>query len=586
MHALVYFLDKGLRIRPLGVGVSDLVFEVPDIPEGDPGKDSQHTTSEKEEKDHLLDTLHPQLRHFVLWLQHWGKTGFLPSFVVEHTLNSFLAVPLLMETYPSIFVKHTHYGIMYKTDSPCASNIPDLWWIMRDTLKNMLYPRRKTHRKNMLHHLFMQALPCFHQTSRNLLVDEYVGAVFNVLLAFLLGLYQESNKKPHFVIRSQLFCKVHKLLTSGHSSQQAFINGHMNLVILSFMEYISQITKTYWISEYDFLMQENSMDIFFERIPLLCDDFRGSLDPSQLSWEYMEKQAIQRIHKCSRTRRLNRSDLVENKKKRDPCDISLFLDSPVLSFRCPEWEYQLLGHALQVSPRVLQEGHELLRVFQLPLNIKNIQMESLQKRFSCLRTRFISSRLHVCMQCMFTRNILHNRFRLDIYSEQIICSECMSEQVLSIDMLGRALYFQQSMVYILCPVCCKVHLYAGGEQGSWLVHCCLPSSSSSSSCLHPHPTQVSEKTLLQLQQELRLSKRLSPKFSWTSIANLKLKCEVCGDLNYHGPPIERINPLTGYIELICFCYKHYPPEGMIKRCFNIFQVQKLPVKRPAWASKS
>jgi hypothetical protein len=504
-------------------------------------------------------------------MQHWGKTGALSAQTVEYTLNSMLAVDALMRRYP-LFTRFTTFAVMYKSDSPCMENLPDLWWIMRDTLKNMLHSRRKHSKKNMLHLLFMQALPCFHQTSKSMLVDEYIGVVFNVLLALLLGVYKDINKKPHFTTRSHFFELVHDLLTSGYERQQAFVTNYPHLLVLAFMEYIAHVTKAFWSPEYEFLVQENNMHHFFERVPLLCDEFRGFPDLRTASWETLDFEAYTKIHKCSRARRLNRLDCVDNKtQRRIPCDITDFLDAPMLPFRCEPWEYQLLGHALQIPPQVLQQGHELVRVFPLPRNIRAIQKDKLQQAYACIRTRFISSRMYMCMHCMYIRNTIHNRFRLDMYTAQIVCSECMSRDVVSIDMLGRALFVQQKLVYVLCPCCCKVHPYSG-DHGSWLNQCSLLAQGS-----------VVHKGGKRYQNHKAAN--APAKHSDRDKRDPRLKCDICGDSNYHGEPVERIDWRTGVLSEICFCYKHHPTDGQLKRCLEIEQVRRLPVRRPAWASK-
>jgi hypothetical protein len=223
---------------------------------------------------------------------------------------------------------------------------------MRDTLQHMLFPRRKYISKNMLHYLFMQAIPCFHQTNKMIVVDQYMGVVLNVVLAFLLGLYPTCNKKPHFVIRIRLFEMVHILLTSVCEKQQEFLNQHLHIVVLAFMEYIAQVTKAFWCVEFDFFMQENNMELFFEKIPLLCDEFRG-MQGVDCSWDEMEVQAHVKIHKCSRARRLNRCDLLDGPKKKEYYDIDQVLDAPVLSCDGAEWEYHLLAHALQIPMQVI-----------------------------------------------------------------------------------------------------------------------------------------------------------------------------------------------------------------------------------------
>lgn len=515
-----------MKIRPLCVGIGDMT--IPDIPEGDP-----------EYSDPFLHDLPKCIRHSVQWLHFWAKNGVIPQHVFEQRLNSYLAVPLLMED--NLFIRKKPWmAVMDAEDTPCFENNPDLWGIMRDTLKNILYPKKKLLARNMLHILFTQALPCFHQTNKSVQVDEYMPVVLNVLLALLLGLYKNANKKSHFMLRIQFFKKIHVLMTSTKEAQQEFFSQHSSLIILSFMEYIAQVTPMFWPAEYEFLVKENNMSAFFDKIPLICDDFR--VFDMELSWARLEEQADIKIHKCSRTRRLNKCEYTESSKKHIPCDESLFLQCPVLNRRnLKECDWYLLAHAYQLPVSILRDGHNLIQVFELPENIKQLQVENMSKMYACVRLRYICSRLFVCVKCAYMKNSLHSKFRLHVHEEQIICSECLCKNVVSVDMMGRSV-LALGVTYILCPICCKVHPYKGDGM-SWIADCPL----------HEKKMVVPE-----------------------------VKCDICEDSNV--TVYERINHLTGHMEKMGLCYKHQPSDQVLNHCVNIRQMRNLQIRR-SWVSR-
>jgi hypothetical protein len=518
-------------------------------------------------------SLSPKLKHVIGWLHAWAKDGFLPQEQIEQMLNTYLAVPALLKRFSQ---KDQDLFTMPLSETPCFENIPNVWFVVRDIFKNMFVhshvnnKKTKKNQKNMLHYLFAHALPCFHETNKPIQVDEYVGVVWNLLLALLLGLYPQVMRKPHFIWRCDIFVQVHKLMTSNTVVQQDFITHHHSLIVLACMEYCAQVIPKFWPAEYEFLMKENNnMHLFFEKVPLLCDELRSMESP--VDWGELEVQAESKIHKCCRTRRLNKavagdvSDVAsENnhhqharvmsvplKKKNVTStvshahyhggDIQVILDCPVLTtMHSTQHEYTLLAHAYQVPASMLQEVHKLLQVYPLPLNIKQLQWEKMSMFYSsCVRTRWIASRLHVCMQCLYTKNHLHNKFRLNVFTEKIVCSECLSHEVVSLDMLGRIAVIL-NVSYILCPQCYKVHPYHG-DKGSWLAFCPLASAD---------PKEES----------------------------LPLMCEICSETaGLTG--YERVNHLTGEMQTIGYCSKHHPAEHAAKECWNVRQMKEVILKK-------
>lgn len=296
-------------------GIQDCT--IPDVPEGEP----EHYT------DSLLVThLHPVVRHTVAWLQYWAKTGQISTYVIERRLNMYLALPGLIEQDEALFAYKPWFGLMYIEDAPSFENIPNLWHTLSKCLQNITAVRKKNVHRDMLYQLLTHALPCFHQTNKVITVDKHVSVALNVLLAMLLGLYHNVNRKPHFVVRVHFFRAVHVLHTSSRDAQQRFFSEHPNLFILAFMEYVAQLAPMFWPVEYQFLLEHNNLDTFFAKIPLLCDDFRV-FDVNKLDWAHLEQEADSRVHKCSRSRRLHRAFFAQQQQHALPNHVS---HSPLL----------------------------------------------------------------------------------------------------------------------------------------------------------------------------------------------------------------------------------------------------------------
>lgn len=323
--------------------------------------------------------------------------------------------------------------------------------------------------------------------------------------------------------------------------QQQFFQKFPSLMILAFMEYIARVAPLFWPAEYEFLIQENNMILFFEKIPLICDEFRViNLD---FSWENLEAQATLKIHKCNRARRLNKCESVLCKKKRPFCeDINSFLDCPIVhrNDKYNTQDVHLLSHAFDIALHELQEGHSLIKINKLPKNITHIQHEQMASNHKCLKLRFVSSRLFVCVFCLYNRNQMHNKFRLNIQKETLVCSDCLTDNVVSIDMFGRTAVILGD-TYILCPCCCKVHLFQIGNN-NWIKTCPL--------------------------QPVVLESTHSP-----------LQCDVCQETSGHLYQHKRVNHLTGEMQKICFCFKHNPNNHVMDQCTNMSQVHNLRIRR-------
>ena len=524
-----------------------------------PGGDPDYTDSLLGNEE-LKRKFSPIVKHIVLWAQYWGRERIITPIAMEYIINKHLAMQRLIDRYP-FFAKKPYLGIMDISEVPCFENLPDIWFIIRDVFRNSTIPKKKMPTKpSMLHVLVMQALPCFHQSNRSIKVDDFMPVAIHILLALMIGLYRYANRKPHFYFREKIFCKLHALMTASREKQQAFFDQHHSLFILAFMEYIAQIMPNFWPAEYEFLSSQANMVIFFDKTPVLCDEIRV-FEGLDISWAELEVQANNKIHKCSRARRLNRYESTEIKTKRVTCDVNLFLNTPVARSNFPS-DLNLLAHAYHVPVNVLKEGHNLIQIHHLPVNIRELQFHKISYKYKSLQVRFIASRLHVCVSCTQLKRNLHNKFRIDIETEEIICSDCLSHNVVSVDLLGRMATIHNN-TYILCPVCCVVHPYAFSMNTNWLSECCL---NAGQSALETPEDDTGEEGVVPVTSQN--------------------KCEICGDYNTHGTGVFRVNLKTARIDCAAFCYKHYPMDSMLRKCVHIQQVRDLPVKKSGILGRS
>lgn len=569
------------------------------------------------------------MQHVIGWFQHWGRTGECPAHVIEYRMHSCLAICGLMRKY-EFFRKNPSKGLMPLSDIPCFENLPNLWDMLCDSLQICALSNKSATKifsntgrnsdsasssYNLIHHCFMMALPCQHQTNKHLKPDEYFSAMLNVVQATLFGMYPANTRKPHYIVRIEIFERISSLHTAKQATRMQFLQRCNNLITLAFMEYIAQVAPQAWPVEHSVLMSDTGVAHWMQKIPLLCDDFRmmdvgvtlcddsepveiDSLCRKQtnfINWDELDKAAQARIRKCCRTRRVG---MLQSKKalvsKGTACDVSVFLNCPVL-YRNTRQEMidshsrSLMSHALNIPADVLHHGHSLVQVFELPANIKEKQITSLVDRYDNNYIRYICTRLFVCMHCLYHRNLVHSKFRTHTLTGNITCSECLRDDVISVDVLGRVVIIQGS-AYVLCPCCCKVHMYKDrqGKQtqykGSWLHFCPEHVALEQRNHYHGISRKGTKKPGGELYSSGKHKASRCPPVPCERKPLLQT-CYVCQDSSKHGTCYDRINHLTGIMENIFFCYKHNVSEHDADMCVNMRQMQNLRHWQSRWMAR-
>jgi hypothetical protein len=333
-------------------------------------------------------------------------------------------------------------------------------------------------------------------------------------------------------------------MTSSTEAQIEFAKKHESLLVFACMEYVTRVAIEYMPVEYEFLKDMGAMACFFERVPLMCDEYRQTIDENKtLAWGSLNELAGTYVDKITRLKR--RQKLL----RKDPSSVSLSpeeiyscMDVPILR-GLDSTEYGLAGNCLGISPDVLSHTQQLLVVHPLPTNLWGIQwqrlVESLKQRpGTTYRQLYMQTRMHICLACMSQKAGGGRVFRLDTLTQKLICANCFSDQILSVDLLGRTVR-AKSITYYMCPSCLTLQTYQGNEL-MW----------STDSC--PHEPHVK-------QDQKRAAKSI---------------CDMCDDA---ATPTrwDRVDFLTGKIETIRCCQRHTPSWEESKYCTNTRQLAKL-----------
>lgn len=333
-------------------------------------------------------------------------------------------------------------------------------------------------------------------------------------------------------------------MTSQRECQIQFAQKYESVLVFACMEYITRVTPAYMPVEYSFLKEMGVMNCFFERVPLMCDEFRQHIEENRIyDWKTINALAASYVEKITRLKRRHKVQRGDSHHSAlGSREIRECMEMPVFGGLDP-LEYKLASYTLGIAPEVLSNAQHLLVVRPLPANLGAIQCRGLLQCFqsnpgTTARQLYMQTRMHVCLSCMSQKSSMGKVFRLDTLTQELICASCFSNQTISVDLLGRSVQ-SKSHTYYVCPGCLSVQTYQGNE-AMW----------SSRKCLH-------------LQKDKIDNKRLP-----------KIVCCACDE---YATQVkwERVNFLTGKLELIQCCQKHSPSWEESKYCTNTQQIGNL-----------
>lgn len=478
----------------------------------------------------------PVMNHEVRALHFLAKRGLIPCDVAERQLNSYLMVAS-MDLVVCAGIKPRSL-LLPLADTPHHTLLPDLGNVIHNILA-------RTPCHGALSFILEQSIPSLRHTQRSCQFRDFQDVLLNLVLAFLLGLYQGSSlKRPDFASRSVLFARVHALLTATRARQTVFCQSNQPLLIVACMEYVARILPAFMPAQAAYLTaKDSSCGLFFRRLPTLCDEVRQAFErPQEFSWPQLHVACLALMEKVARLRKAGSlapaRDIhtVAHTALSDKDAMQHWM-APVLNAQSTG-EYRLLAEALGLDENTLRVVQRHLRVYELPLNLRKVQEAALARLGShSVRSAFLATRMHICPHCvMVGRSIENVRLRLNTLTESLLCSVCGKEDLICIDMLGRVLRHKQ-LYFILCPCCTKVRLYKGEQV--WVDQAC------------PHATQ-----------------QRRPKFA----PKPRLPCAICSELTANCP-VERVDHLSGAMRQFVFCQRHMPRSDALRMCVNARQLE-------------
>jgi hypothetical protein len=430
------------------------------------------------------------------------------------------------------------------TDAPDAATLPDLGGVLGLVLARAPPPLA-------IAAVLEQCIPSLRVPSREVAFLDSQALCINLVLALVLGTYPGPAKQPGFVARARLFGWLHGALTAPPEAQTRFCKAHEPMVLLACMEYLARVLPAYMPVHAALLTDHDTcVGGFFRKVPALCDEYRQQLDgPARAGdWPGLLHACRELVDKVSRFKRCQRV----RPPRPPPAPLPLaegpgpYLAVPALRGATPE-EFALLGLALGLDGRVLHGLQARVAVHRLPPNLRRLQLDALARAGLCRRTAFFRTRRYLCAACvLLNRPVQGLRFRLDTLSHQLVCAACLSPDLLSVDLIGRALQINDEH-YILCPGCLAPQVYCGHPR-LWGLEGC------------PHAP----------------APRRRP---------ARPSCPICLE-TASGGVVRRVDHLTGEMHAVAYCQRHTPSPEAVQSCANVRQLtayhvavqRSLPVK--------
>lgn len=482
----------------------------------------------------------PTLNREVCALHHLARTGVISMDTAERQLNSYLPVAAshLLARTPKLL----RWMLLPITDAPHFSHLPDLGYLIHCVLSRGPLP-------GSLSAVIEQSIPCLRHTPRAIPFTDSQDVLLNLVLALLLGLYPGGSiKRPGFNARAVIYARVHTLLTASREEQTRFCLAHTGILLLATMEYVTRVLPVFIPAQAAFLTERDSATTaYFRRIPALCDELRMDLDNESApprTWEQVLAACSAILEKVARLKKSN--TLAPSKDMACPLltttdtkELHALWNTPLLRGAGSLDEYRILGQALGLHENTLHCIQQSVRVFRLPENLRQLQLQRLAEvACGAARTTFLKTRHYICMHCTLAHKSTNPlRLRLDTLRQTMVCSSCSSDGLISVDMVGRVLQIRRQFLY-LCPGCVSIHEYKGEQP--WLIS---PTPGTVIQCAHIAAPRT----------------RPPPK--------QKRLCFTCQE---SAPQVlvERVDHLTGKMTSFSFCQRHVPRIDVLLRCVN------------------
>lgn len=480
----------------------------------------------------------PRLNREVCALHLLARRGEISMDAAERQLNTYLPIAAshLLARRP----KRLHWLQLPLADAPHHTHLPDLGHVIHSILARCPLP-------GSLSAVIEHSIPCLRHTTAQIPFTDSQDVLLNLVLALLLGLYPGGTvRRPSFCPRAVMYARVHTLLTASREVQTEFCLGHAPVIILACTEYVARVLPAYIPAQSAFLMEKDAnTSTYFRRIPALCDELRMSLDDPVCPTPGWPQILVLCAGIMDKVSRLKKSNALA--PARDPHAAMLqatpaptlrsLWDAPLLLGTPTADEYRILSQALAIHGDGLACIQLNVRISPLPGNLRRLQEDALARvSAGSRRATFLKSRYHICTQCTLShKNPQPLRLRLDTLSQAMVCSSCMTNPLISIDMVGRVLQLRTQSLY-LCPGCVSVQEYRGEQ--AWLKAPC--------------------------------SHRVRPPSKKT--AKPKRFCFTCQE-PANQVSVERVDHHTGRMTVFAFCQRHVPRLDVLLRCVNARQIE-------------
>ena len=272
---------------------------------------------------------------------------------------------------------------------------------------------------------------------------------------------------------------------------------------------------------------------------MVCDELRQTIESNSHStwWTGIQSQCHNLVERVSRLKRCHRIQ-----QNREPSlllcneNVSQYWDIPLLTNITLD-ECKIFGMTLSLHGPTLWYLQREIQIHPLPRNLLECQLACLgEGENATKRIAFLKSRRYICMNCLLNhKNNIQCKLRLDTLTHELICTSCLKNNLLCVNLLGRILRLKK-INFILCPCCLSIQQYTGDEQ-YW-----VPGSK----CKHKEPAKE-------------------------NVLKTKILCSICSDPALLTP-VERVDHLTGVMNQFYYCQRHSPRRETLQNCVNVRQM--------------
>ena len=385
--------------------------------EGDPPGSDTHTAP----VTYLPQS--PTLNRELCALHCMARQGVITTDNAERQINKYLLAASYLKRHPDF--PHPKMLLISLSDAPQLGTVPDMGGFIRH-----VFSRRKS--TLPIHHLCENAIPSFRQNNHAVIYDGVLAPVLNTVLGMLLGVFPDVLRKPSFDSKQFFFARVHSLLTSPKADQSAFCTQHHHIVLFAVMEYLARVLPLYFPVEHRFLLENTTMEYFFERVPCFGDEVRQFTDTTR-KWSDIDAQCKHFVEKISRLKRLKQGLPPRKLKHVSSTDMTLYWNIPVVrGLSTPE--HAMFCAELCVDGAVMRSLHSLVQIHRLPHNIVQLQYEAWAE---CKTQRHASmcTKMYFCTNCIAHRDTRHE-LRVDIHTSELTCALCQKRNIICVETLG------------------------------------------------------------------------------------------------------------------------------------------------------